>query len=170
MARSVRSGDPDNKEAQAARYYWPKLLGEGFHRNREQPGLNAALNYGYTVLRATVARSVVGSGLVPCLGLHHHNQLNPFCLVDDLLEPFRPLVDKLVQQQREEYQQALLPNGKARLTGLINSPIGVAKEQVSVQNAIQALTHSLVQVFAGELPELVLPQRMEVTKQHALWL
>jgi len=104
MAGKVRSGDPDNLEAQAARIYWQALFGEGqsaspggpFRRDPEGEGINLYLNYGYAVLRATVARALCASGLHPSLGVHHHNRYDTFCLADDLMEPFRPLVDRVV--------------------------------------------------------------------------
>jgi CRISPR-associated protein Cas1 len=104
LAGKVRSGDPDNLEAQAARIYWQALFGEGsaaspeqvFRRDREGGGVNPHLNYGYAVLRAVVARALCGAGLHPSLGIHHHNRYDTFCLADDLMEPFRPLVDRVV--------------------------------------------------------------------------
>jgi hypothetical protein len=101
MAGRVRSGDPDNLEAQAARVYWPALFGkeasgEAFRRDPEGEGINVHLNYGYAVLRAIVARALCASGLHPSLGVHHHNRYDTFCLADDLMEPFRPLVDRVV--------------------------------------------------------------------------
>ena len=90
----VRSGDPDNIEAQAARRYWPALLGPDFRRDRDGKGPNQPLNYDYGVLRAAIARAVCAAGLPPYLGLNHHNRYNAFCLVDDLIEPCRPLVDR----------------------------------------------------------------------------
>lgn len=94
MARTVTSGDPRNVEAHAARFYWRMLLGDAFRRQpRSREGLNAALDYGYTVLRGTVLRETVAAGLNPTLGLRHHGPSNPFNLVDDLIEPFRPIVD-----------------------------------------------------------------------------
>ena len=100
----VRSGDPENIEAQAARYYWRRLMGEDFRRDTNGGGLNAPLNYGYTVVRSAVARAVVGAGLSAGLGLHHRARLNAFQLVDDLIEPFRPRVDFLVWQNRDAWQ------------------------------------------------------------------
>jgi len=101
LAGTVKSGDSSNIEAQAARRYWPALFGERFRRI---PGgtdpLNAALNYGYAVLRGIVARAACGAGLFPPLGLHHHNRYNPFSLIDDLMEPYRPLVDREVVRIR----------------------------------------------------------------------
>jgi len=94
-AGRVRSGDAGNLEAQAARIYWQKLFADsGFRRDPDGDGLNAVLNYGYAVLRAIVARSLCGAGLHPSLGVHHHNRYDPFCLADDLMEPFRPIVDR----------------------------------------------------------------------------
>ncbi|MCX7804815.1 MAG: type II CRISPR-associated endonuclease Cas1 [Planctomycetota bacterium] len=97
MAASVRSGDPENMEAQASRRYWTALFDDpDFSRDRDRPGRNALLNYGYAVLRAAVARAVCASGLHPSLGIHHHNRYDAFPLADDLMEPFRPLVDAAV--------------------------------------------------------------------------
>ena len=97
LAARVRSGDPENIEAQAARSYWRELFGKPeFRRDPDGDGLNACLNYGYAVLRAAVARAICGAGLHPSLGLHHHNRYDAFCLADDLMEPFRPLVDREV--------------------------------------------------------------------------
>jgi CRISP-associated protein Cas1 len=95
MAGRVRSGDGGNLEAHAARIYWPKLLGETFRRSPEGDGVNVVLNYGYAVLRATVARAICAAGLHPTFGLHHRNRYDTFCLADDLMEPFRPLVDNV---------------------------------------------------------------------------
>ncbi len=102
LTSQVRSGDPKNLEARAARIYWKALFnGEEFRRDFEAEGVNACLNYGYAVLRAIVARALCGAGLHPGLGLHHHNRYNPFCLADDLMEPFRPVVDRVVAKLRD---------------------------------------------------------------------
>lgn len=93
LATKVRSGDPDNLEAQGARRYWGLLFGDSFRRDQDAGGLNAMLNYGYTVLRATTARAIVAAGLHTSIGLHHSNDSNAMRLVDDLMEPFRPIVD-----------------------------------------------------------------------------
>ena len=103
FASHVRSGDPANLEARAARVYWQKVFGEiEFRRDREQGGLNACLNYGYAILRAIVARSICGAGLHPSLSVHHHNRYDTFCLADDLMEPFRPVVDRVVAGLRDD--------------------------------------------------------------------
>lgn len=98
LAVMVRSGDPDNVEATAAARYFETVFGATFIRDRDQPGLNALLNYGYAVVRAAVARAVVGAGLHPALGIHHHGQYNPLCLADDAMEPLRPAVDRVALQ------------------------------------------------------------------------
>lgn len=102
LTTKVVSGDSSNIEAQASRLYWRRLFGSGFKRERDQPGTNALLNYGYAIIRAAVARSVVSAGLHPAYGIKHSNQYNPFCLADDLIEPLRPLVDAKVREFREE--------------------------------------------------------------------
>ena len=119
MARRVKSGDSDNLEAQAARRYWPLLMGAEFRRDRDATGANALLNYGYAVLRATVARAVVASGLHPTIGINHANRGNAFALADDLVEPFRPLVDALVVAMVERGTDRLEPPLKRRFARLI---------------------------------------------------
>ena len=98
LSRKVRSGDPANVEAEAARRYWPLLLGRDFHRDKNAKGSTVCLNYGYAVLRAGVARAVMAAGLHPGFGLMHSNRSNPMVLVDDLMEPFRPVVDREVRR------------------------------------------------------------------------
>ena len=104
-ANEVRSGDPDNLEARAAVYYWKNLFGDipNFIRSRDGVSPNHLLNYGYAILRAVVARSLVASGLLPTLGIHHHNRYNAYCLADDIMEPYRPYVDRLVLYIIEQY-------------------------------------------------------------------
>lgn len=147
MARRVRSGDPDNLEAQAARKYWPALMGPDFRRDQQAEGANAMLNYGYTVMRSMVARSIIGSGLHPTIGLHHHNQYNSFALADDMVEPFRPLVDALVFHLLHENIDQVTPNAKQRLARLIayDVTLGGATSPLSVaaQKLCQSLARSL---------------------------
>lgn len=102
MSTRVRSGDPDNLEAQAAKIYWRRLFGDDFRRDREAIDHNVFLNYGYAIMRAAVARAIVGTGLHPSLGINHKNQYNPFPLADDLIEPLRPMVDMRVFQMINE--------------------------------------------------------------------
>lgn len=120
LARKVRSGDPDNVEAQAARRYWPLLFGEAFRRDTDGDGVNGLLNYGYAILRSTMARAVMAAGLHPSLGLFHRNRSNPLCLVDDLIEPFRPFVDLAVLRLTDSGHTQVTPETK-RFLALVPS-------------------------------------------------
>src|SRR5690554_6616976 len=120
LVKEVSSGDPDNCEAQAARIYWQALFGDEFRRNQQaEDHINSALNYGYTVIRAACARAIMAAGLNPALGLHHHNQYNPFCLADDLMELFRPLVDLTIMES--QINEALNPQQKAKLVKVLQA-------------------------------------------------
>ncbi|AHE52386.1 type II CRISPR-associated endonuclease Cas1 [Sphingomonas sanxanigenens] len=119
LARKVGSGDPDNVEAQAARRYWGLLMGDDFRRDREAGGTNAQLNYGYAVMRAMCARAVVAAGLHPSIGIHHANRGNAFALADDLIEPFRPLVDALTVRLNAAGIAEVTPAAKRAFAGLI---------------------------------------------------
>lgn len=146
MVRQVRSGDPDNREAQAAQIYWPALMGQTFRRDFSAADQNALLNYGYTVLRAATARAVCGAGLHPALGVHHRNRKNPFCLVDDLMEPFRPLMDDLVlriwQDEQENYD-GLTPAIKRRLAEILTLDLESDRGASPLVNCLGRLAVSL---------------------------
>jgi CRISP-associated protein Cas1 len=146
LARSVKSGDPENIEAQAARRYWPLLFGESFRRERSEAGLNAMLNYGYTVLRAVTARALISSGLHPTIGIHHHNRGNSFALADDLMEPFRPLVDQIVRRLIDQTVIDVEPSAKRALAALIGfdleTPGGTSPVGVVILRAAQSLAKS----------------------------
>lgn len=130
LAAKVRAGDPANVEAQAARYYWGYLFGRDFSRNPDGGGANALLNYGYAVIRACVARATMAAGLHPTLGLHHRGGGNPMCLVDDLMEPYRPLVDCLVRDLVDKGVSEVTPDAKRALAALavvdIPGPAGIS--------------------------------------------
>lgn len=157
MARNVTSGDEGNIEAQAARYYWPRMMGDDFRRDRLAPGANALLNYGYTVLRACTSRSVVGAGLHPSIGIHHSNQGNAFALADDLMEPYRPLVDCAVKTLVARNGPQVDTEAKQTLARLIalDLPLGEAQSPVSV--ALTKLATSLGHSFETGKPRLALP-------------
>ena len=159
LARQVRSGDPDNVEAQAARRYWPRLFGSAFRRDRFGPMPNPLLNYGYTVLRAAVARAVVSAGLHPSLGIHHSNRNNSMCLVDDLMEPFRPMVDytvaELVSHQREE----MTIDVKRDLAAVLVMDIATERGTTPLQTCLERAAQSLAQSFETGKPALILPER-----------
>lgn len=156
MARRVKSGDTDNLEAQAARRYWPILMGTGFRRDRDASGANSLLNYGYAVMRATVARAVVASGLHPSIGINHANRGNAFALADDLVEPFRPLVDALVIAMIESGRVTLDPALKRRFAGLIAFDLQIGGESSPVSIASVRLAKSLARAFESGRPSLSL--------------
>lgn len=158
LARKVRSGDPDNIEAQAARRYWPLLMGAEFRRDRTAPGINGLLNYGYTVLRALVARSVVAAGLHPSVGIHHANRGNAFALADDLIEPFRPLVDALALRLAAEGRMDVDSDAKRAFAGLIALDLPSPDGVTTVTVAAQRLAQSLVRCFeTGDATGLAVP-------------
>ena len=154
MAKRVRSGDPDNLEAQAAQRYWPRLFGKDFRRDRDADGTNALLNYGYAVIRAAMARAVVASGLIPSLGVFHRHRANPFCLADDLFEPYRPYVDWRVKLLLDHHKGKAPPLDekatKAALLSLFNETVLVGGRRNPMLVAIQLSASSLARVLTGD--------------------
>lgn len=157
LRRKVTSGDITNVEAQAARYYWPRIMGSKFRRDRAASDVNALLNYGYTVLRAATARAVVAAGLHPTIGLHHSNRSNAFALADDLMEPFRPLVDCCVRGLAARNGPNVDTEAKQTLASVIalDLPLGNSVSPVSV--ALHKLATSLGQSFETGALTLALP-------------
>jgi CRISPR-associated protein Cas1 len=157
-ARQVRSGDPSNLEAQAARVDWLNWLPEeAFRRDADAGGLNPLLNYGYAVVRAAVARALVAAGLLPSLGLKHSHRSNAFCLADDLIEPLRPLVD---DRARELYRQGfaeLIPEAKAGLLKLLADDVRLGDETGPLMVALHRYVASLVKCFQGQAKKLEIP-------------
>lgn len=136
FADSVRSGDPDNLEAQAARHYWTELFGENFRRIRDGDNPNPWLNYGYAILRACLARAVVWWWLSPVLWIHHSNQFNPFNLVDDLIEPFRPLVDIEVYRLFNVYEECeMTPEQKLPLLWILTKELDWNNQKLPIFTA-----------------------------------
>lgn len=157
LANKVRSGDPDNLEAQGARAYWTLLFGPLFRRDQEATGLNSLLNYGYTVLRSATARAVVAAGLHPSLGLHHSHDNNAMRLVDDLMEPFRPLVDHAVWQLHTEAKLSITPDTKRHLVQTLYQDLATPAGRTPVMVAVQKTATSLAQVMTRERGGLDLP-------------
>lgn len=157
LAREVRSGDPDNLEAQGARQYWTLLMGPSFRRDQQAGGINALLNYGYTVLRAATARAVVAAGLHPSLGLHHSHDNNAMRLVDDLMEPFRPVIDWTVWQWQTQGPCEVNSDSKRALVSSLYSDLRTDAGATPVLVALQKLATSLAQVMVGERSSLDLP-------------
>jgi len=169
IARRVRSGDPDNLEAMAAQRYWPRLLGADFRRFRDGLPPNNLLNYGYAIVRAAMARSVAAAGLIPTLGVHHRNRGNPFCLADDLMEPYRPYVDWRVKQVSSEAPapKDLDRPAKAAMLSLFNETVLVGGRRSPLLLAIQASAASLCRMLTENGKELVLPEGLPVGPDDA---
>ncbi len=162
LAREVRSGDPKNVEAQAARVYWSVWLAdleptEPFRRDPERPGINSMLNYGYAVMRAAVARAIVAAGLHPTLGIRHANRSDAFCLADDLVEPIRPLVDARVRELYRDGVEAINPSAKKGLLELLTATVRLAEQTGPLMVAIHRMVASLVRCYRREQQHLDLP-------------
>lgn len=157
LAARVKSGDPENLEAQGARRYWGLLFGDTFRRDQNAGGTNGLLNYGYTVLRATTARAVVAAGLHPGIGLHHSNDNNAMRLVDDLMEPFRPMIDLKVWQLKRNSENEVTPETKRALVRTLYDDMQTDAGATPVMVCAQKLCTSLAQVYMGERDKLDLP-------------
>lgn len=160
MVKQVRSGDPDNLEGQAARYYWKRIF-TPFEFKRERFGLppNNLLNYGYAILRAVIARSLVGSGLLPSIGIHHHNRYNAYALADDIMEPYRPFVDELVLNLliNDCDIDELTPDVKKELLIIPNCGVSLDNEVKPLMLSATRTSASLVQCFTGKQKYLTYP-------------
>lgn len=162
-ANEVKSGDPDNLEARAAAYYWKCLFSNIVDFTREREGIppNNLLNYGYAILRAIVARALVTSGLLPTLGIHHHNRYNAYCLADDIMEPYRPYVDELVYtivKEHEKYDE-LTKDLKTTLLGIPTLEVIINGKRSPLMIAVSQTTASLYKCFSGELRRIIYPDR-----------
>jgi CRISP-associated protein Cas1 len=162
LYKNVKSGDTDNCEATAAAYYWKTLFAniDGFKRYREGPPPNHYLNYGYAILRGVMARSLVGAGLLPTLGIFHHNRYNAFCLADDIMEPYRPYVDRLVKTivDNKGTEEDIPKEVKTMLLGIPVIDVTLNGETSPLMVATQRTAVSLVKCFAGEQRKLVYPE------------
>lgn len=160
-ASSVRSGDPDNFEGRAAAYYWRNLFPEipEFTRDREGIPPNNLLNYGYAILRAVIARSLVSSGLLPTLGIHHHNRYNAYCLADDIMEPYRPYVDQLVIKLIKSGAECseITREIKQELLQIPTIEVEIGKRRSPLMIAATQTSSSLYKCFAGELRRVAYP-------------
>lgn len=161
-SNDVRSGDPDNLEARAAAYYWKNLFTEypNFVRDREGIPPNNLLNYGYAILRAIIARALVGSGLLPTLGIHHHNRYNAYCLADDIMEPYRPYVDQLVLDIIHNYTEIsdITREIKMQLLSIPILDVVINGKRSPLMIAVQQTTASLAKCFAGESKRISYPE------------
>jgi CRISPR-associated protein Cas1 len=164
MARRVRPGDPDNLEAMGAQRYWPRLFGQNFRRFRDGPPPNNLLNYGYAIVRAGIGRAIAAAGLIPTLGVHHRNRGNPFCLADDLLEPYRPFVDWRVKGMLAEIPPPaeLDRSAKTALLTLFNETVVVGGRRLPLLLAFHASAASLCRALTEGSRDLVLPEGLPV--------
>ena len=163
-ASEVKSGDPDNYEARAAVYYWANIFNEieGFYRDREGRPPNNLLNYGYAILRAVVARSLTASGLLPTLGIFHRNKYNAYCLADDIMEPYRPFVDKLVCEivAKGNDIKELTQETKFKLLNIPVIDVIMDGQRSPLMNAVGKTTSSLYKCFAGKVRKIKYPTFM----------
>ncbi len=161
MTAEVRSGDTENKEAQAAAYYWKNVFVDipDFVRGREGDPPNNLLNYGYAILRAIIARALVSSGMLPTLGIHHHNRYNAYCLADDIMEPYRPFVDELVIQIMESVDDysVLTRDIKAKLLQIPVLDVYMDGKRSPLMIAATQTSASLYRCFAGEDKQITYP-------------
>lgn len=156
----VKSGDSDNVEARAATYYWKTIFPErpDFLRGQFEDEPNGLFNYGYAILRAVVARSLVMSGLLPTLGIHHHNRYNAYCLADDIMEPYRPYVDRLVLDIiAEDGTLSLTQSAKLRLLSIPVLDVEIDGHTSPLMVAVSTTTASLAKCFGGDLRKIVYP-------------
>ena len=155
--QNVKSGDADNREGIAARIYFSELFGESFLRDRTVPGINALLNYGYAILRAATARALVSSGLLPAIGIFHHNRSNAFPLADDVMEPYRPYVDEIVYDMAMQAKLDLTKEVKAELINVLYADTQFSRVTRPLSVGLTLTTASLSKCFAKEQTKLSLP-------------
>lgn len=156
----VRSGDPDNIEAQVSRLYWRELFGRDFKRDYDMQGINSFLNYGYAIMRAAVARAIVSTGLHPSLGLHHHNQYNSFCMADDLIEPLRPVVDLKVYKffVNSDHKTELTTDYKRVILELLSSNFIISGTKFPLMVALHRYAASVRKIICKEDVKLEIPE------------
>lgn len=163
MCKEVQSGDRTHVEAKAAAFYFKSLYGLGFSRGNDHV-INSALNYGYAIVRGLIARSIVCYGLEPSIGVFHHSELNNFNLADDMIEPFRPLVDLYVAQNYDiaEIDSDLTPERKRGIFGIINYDMDMKGEKRIISNCIDMLVASYSSALQGKRSDLELPELMQL--------
>lgn len=160
LAQSVKSADNTNRESVSARYYWQTLFGKDFIRDHNADGINSLLNYGYAIVRSMVCRYIVAHGLNPALGIFHHNKLNPFCLTDDIIEPFRPLVDMLVYTNQDNFDTDMSPHNKRLLASMVDIQIAISGEKMMLPLAIDRVCASLSNVYCHPDIDFILPDNV----------
>ncbi len=157
ISQMVKSGDPDNREAYAAKMYWKSLFGNSFIRDKNAVGINAFLNYGYAVMRAGMSRAICAHGLNPSLGVHHDNNLNQFCLADDLFEIYRPIADTFVYKLYEKGETELKPENKKFLANLLKVKVHTSEGYSPAGQSMQYMVTSFVRALEAGKPDIELP-------------
>lgn len=161
-SKQIRSGDPENVEGRAAAYYWKHIFGEAkqFIRDRQGDSPNHILNYGYAIIRASIARALVGSGLMPTLGIHHRNKYNAYCLADDIMEPYRPIVDNIICYMLQEGQVSdeITKENKQTILQMLAHDVIIDGEKSPMFIAMQRTSASLVKCFEGEQRKILYPE------------
>ena len=158
-ASKVLSGDADNREAVAASYYWKHIFNFDFKRDRYGNYPNSFLNYGYIILRAAVARALAGKGLLSTLGIHHHNKYNAFCLADDIMEPYRPLVDaKVIEIMNQYKEQSLTKPIKAELLKVLTETVYFKNNKSPLMVGLETTASSLQQCYSGKIKKIKYPK------------
>lgn len=154
---NVKSGDADNREGAAARIYWMRLFGNDFVRDRNLPGINSLLNYGYTILRAATTRALMGAGLLPAIGIFHHNRSNAFPLADDIMEPYRPYVDEIVYDMFNDGITELNQKSKSSLLHVLFCDTHFSKVTRPLSIALTITAASLVKCYSKEMNKISYP-------------
>ena len=159
FSKCVKSGDPTNMESQAAKFYWDNLFGKNWCRDRFGDFPNNYLNYGYAILRAATARALVGSGLLPTLGIHHHNKYNAYCLADDLMEPYRPFIDdevvEYISTNPDDKEVGL--EFKKRILQVLVRDVKMGNLTRPMMVALSMTSSSLANALSNESEKLKLP-------------
>lgn len=158
LISKVRSGDLGSMEAVAARKYWTRLFGKDFKRDFDMDGINSFLNFGYAILRSCVARYLVSAGLEPTLGIFHKNKLNTFCLADDIMEPYRPFVDKKIISMKITDSDTLIPAHKKDLSTFLNERYLMKNNKLSLQNCVKKTVLSLLYSYTSKTNKLKFPE------------
>lgn len=149
LAGDVKAGDPNNLEAQAAQIYWPCVFGSSFRRGNDNDPINGMLNYGYAVIRGAMLKAVLSTGLHPSCGIHHRNRNNPYCLVDDLMEPYRPLVDQIVHRLYEKGCDKVTPKSKSALAALVIADVAAAGQLSPLFQDMNRIAWAVWECFDG---------------------
>jgi len=168
LSTEVKSGDPGNIEAQAALIYWPALFGNDFRRDRHSDGINSLLNYGYTIIRSSMLRAILASGLHPTFGVFHKNKKNPICLVDDLMEPYRPIVDHVVKLLEQKGVTTLTVEAKRCLASVVAADQTVTGSVSPMFRHMQQMTYDLSELYQGQKIKFTPPQLLSELEVSAI--